>query len=289
MKKQLSIVIPIYNEEEIVGQVIENLKKELIKIPELEYEIIAINDASIDGSKQILEKIEGIKLISHPYNKGYGAGLKTGIREAKFDYVLFFDADDQHPAEQIKNLLQYTDNYEMVSGARIKGYKGPITRQPGKKLLSIIANYLTGVKIPDLNCGFRIVKKEEISKFLHIMPSGFSFSTTSMLAFLKEGLNIKFIPIEVKRRTGKSTVKPKDAIKTLMLIIRIIILFSPLKIFFPISLVLFIGSIASGIYDIFARPLNITDITLLLFISSLLIFFFGLLADQLAAIRREIK
>lgn len=287
-KQSLSIIIPIYNEEKAINQTIEELKDE-IKNLDLDYEIITVNDNSNDKTKEILEKIEGIKIINHPYNKGYGASLKTGIKEAKFENLLFFDADGQHPPKEIKELLKYIDNFDMITGARIKkGYKGPGIRKPGKKILHWVANYLTGVKIPDLNCGFRIVKKELISKFMHLMPSGFSFSTTSTLAFLKEGLNVKFVPVEINKRTGKSTVKPRDAFKTLLLIIRIILLFSPLRIFLPISIVLFFGATITGIYDVFVR-INLTDTTLLLFISSLLIFFFGLLADQLAAIRREIK
>jgi len=271
----LSIIIPAYNEEKAIEQTIKDLKKQ-----NLDCEIIVVNDASTDKSKKILENINGIKLINHPYNKGYGAALKTGIKNAKYENLLFFDADGQHPAEKIIELLKYIDDFDMVSGARIKGkYKGPFIR----------ANYLAGVKIPDLNCGFRIVKKQEMLKFLHILPNGFSLSTTTTLAFIKEGLNVKFIPIEIKKRTGKSTVRPKDASRMLLLILRIILLFSPLKIFLPVSFVLFAGSLLSILYDIFLGSFNITDATILLFTSSILIFFFGLLADQVAAIRREIK
>lgn len=288
MKQQLSIIIPAYNEEIIISQTIAELKNELHKITDLEYEIIVINDYSKDSTREILKKTDGIKLIDHPYNKGYGASLKTGIRESGFENLLFFDADGQHPAEKISELLGYCEEFDMVAGARTKGYKGPYVRQPGKKLLNWTANYLTGIKIPDINCGFRIIKKELLLKFIHLMPNGFSFSTTSTLAFIREGLNVKFVPIEVKKRIGKSTVRPRDAIKTLLLIVRIILLFSPLKVFFPISIIFFAGAMITGIYDIFIRT-NLTDTTLLFFISSILIFFFGLLADQLAAIRREIK
>lgn len=287
--KNLSIIIPIYNEEKAIKETVEGLKKELDKL-DLKYEIIAINDGSTDKTKEVLEKIQDIKPINHPYNKGYGASLKTGIKSAKFNLILFFDGDGQHPAEEISNLLKYTGDFDMVSGCRtIKGYKGPYIRQPGKKIINIVANYLTGMKIPDLNCGFRIFKKYQITKFIQLMPSGFSFSTTSTLVFIREGLNIKFVPIKINKRAGKSTVKPKEAGRMMLLTIRIIMLFSPLKVFLPISFILFISATISAIYDIFFRPLNISDATILLFISSILIFFFGLLADQLAAIRREIK
>ncbi len=290
MKKQLSVIVPVYNEEKIVNQVIETLQQELTRIPELEYEIIVINDASTDKSREVLERNDNINLINHPYNKGYGASLKTGIKEAKFEYLLFFDADNQFPANKIEELLKYVPDFDMVSGARIKGYKGPALRLPGKRLLNLMANYLTKTKIPDLNCGFRVVKRKEIFKFLHLLPQGYSLSTTSLLAFIKAGLNVKFVPIEIKKRTdGKSMVKPRDAFRTFLLIARIILLFSPFKIFLPINATILLLAIGSGIYDIFFRPHNITDATILLLVSSILMFFFSLVADQLATIRREIN
>lgn len=286
----LSVIIPAYNEEKTIKETVEDLKKELNNL-DLEYEIIVANDASTDKTKEILEKIQGIKLINHPYNKGYGASLKIGIKNAKFDNLLFFDADGQHPSKEIPNLLKYINDFDMVAGARIKkGYKGPYIRWPGKKLLNIIANYLSEKKIPDLNCGFRLIKKKEILRFFHILPSGFSFSATTTLAFIKENLNVKFVPMEMNKRAGKSTVKPRDAYKMFLLILRVILLFSPLKIFLPIAGLLFILGITLFISDVahsYHTSINIGDATILLFISSLLSFFFGLLADQIAAIRRE--
>jgi glycosyltransferase involved in cell wall biosynthesis len=285
--KNISIIIPAYNEEKIIEQTIKNLKKELTRL-NLEFEIIVINDASTDKTKEILEKIKGIILINHPYNKGYGASLKTGIERAKFNNLLFFDADGQHKVEYISELIKYIDNFDMVAGIRM-GYKGPFIRQPGKKILNWLANYLSRRKIPDLNCGFRMVKKDKISKFLHLLCDGFSFSTTSILLFLTDGLAVKYVPITINKREGKSKVRPKHALDALIFILRSILLSFPLRVFLPISLILFLGTVISGLYDIILAPFNISDTTVLLFISSILIFFFGLLADQLAAIRKEIK
>lgn len=286
MQKSLSVIIPVYNEEEAIEKTIEDLKEELKNL-DLEHEIIVVNDASTDKTKGILENIKGIKLINHPHNRGYGAALKTGIKEAKSDNLLFFDADGQHKTEHIPELIKHIDDFDMVAGARV-GYKGPFIRQPGKKTLQYLANYLSKQKIPDLNCGFRIVKKPIISKFTHLLCNGFSFSTTTTLVFIGEGLSIKYVPVTINKRRGKSMVKPKHALDTLILILRAIVLSSPLRIFLPVSMILFLGAAASGIYDIFFSH-NITDATILLFISSLLIFFFGLIADQIAAIRKEIK
>lgn len=286
MHQKISIIIPAYNEEKSITQVLSQLKDQLADL-DLEYEIIVVNDGSKDKTEDLLKEINFIKLCLHPYNKGYGASLKTGVKNAKHDWVLFYDADGQHNPEYIKNLLKHTDKYDMIIGAR-QGYKGPWIRQPGKKLLNLIANYLANCKIPDLNSGFRLIKKKYFLRFAHLFPNGFSLTSTITLAFFREGLNIKYIPITINKRLGKSTVKPSDAISTFMLILRIISLFSPLRIFLPVSFILFIIGLVGLIFDIINR-FNLSDSTLLLFISSILIFFFGLLADQIAAVRRELK
>lgn len=286
-KPDISILIPAYNEEKAINKVIEDLKRELAKL-DLGYEIIVINDCSTDKTKEILEKISEIKAVHHHNNRGYGAALKTGIENAKFNKLLFFDADGQHNAEHISEMIKYSDEFDMVSGARI-GYKGPFIRQPGKKILHWLINYLTKQDVPDFNCGFRIVKKEQISKFTYLLCDGFSFSTTTTLLFISEGLSIKYLPIGVKKREGKSMVKPKDAFDTLILILRTIVLSVPLKIFLPISLLLFLVAVLTAIYDVFSPSFNITGITILLFISSLVIFFFGLVADQISMVRKEMR
>jgi glycosyltransferase involved in cell wall biosynthesis len=287
-KIRLSTIIPVYNEEETITRVVNGLKNELSKL-DLEYEIIAVNDGSSDKSKEILENIKEIKLISHPYNKGYGASLKTGARNAKFDWLLFFDGDGQHKPERIKEFLKYTDEYDAIIGWR-QGYQGPALRQPGKKLLHLIANYLAERKIPDLNCGFRLLKKKSFLQYEHLFPNGFSLSTTSTLTFFKEGLNVKYVPITINKRCGKSSVKISDGLRTLMLIVRLIMLFSPLKIFLPVSAVGFVISISWAIHDLINSNFQmISKSSGFLFVSSLLVFLFGLLADQVAAIRREIK
>jgi len=288
--KQLSIIIPTHNEEKTINQVIDSLKNELSKL-DLDFEIIVINDASTDKSKEVIENISGIRVFHHLGNKGYGASLKTGIQEAKFNNLLFFDADGQHKPEHISELLQYTDDFDLISGSRV-GYKGPIVRQPGKRLLGWLANYLNQQKIPDINCGLRIVKKDKILKVSHLLCDGFSFSTTSLLMFLNEGFSIKYVPITIDKRQGKSTVRPKHALDTFIFVLRTIIMINPLRVFLPVTGILVVSSIISFVTDMFQSyqtNLHISTTTLFLSLSSLLIFFFGLIADQISTLRKEIK
>jgi len=285
---KLSIIIPVYNEADVVENVIADLKKELAGLNLETYEIIAVNDCSTDATPEKLKQIPEIKIINQPYNKGNGAALKTGARTASFDWLLFFDADGQHKPEYIKEMLKHMDTFDLVSGERV-GYQGPAMRQPGKKLIHWLARYLLGAKIKDFNCGLRLIKKDQFLRFAHLYPDGFSCSTTTIFAFLKEKLNIKFIPVEVnKRQGGKSMVKPKEAVRYFMLIMRLIMLFSPLKIFLPISTLLCGLAILIFVLDLLFIPgFHDTTIGLLIF-SSIMIFFSGLIADQIAALRREI-
>jgi len=288
---KFSIIIPVYNEKKTVNSVLQELKEYLRK-KQYQAEIVVVNDGSTDQTGKILEKTNHIKLINHPYNKGYGAAIKTGVENAKYDWTIWYDSDGQHQPKYIEKLIKYRKEYDMVIGAR-QGYQGPIMRQPGKKLMRHLAQYLIQRKIPDLNSGFRLIKKSKFNKFTHLFPNGFSISTTITLAFFKQGFNIKYTPITVRKRKGNSSVTVSDGFKAIMLILRMIILFSPLRVFLPVSGSMLILGFVSLNLDIFlfskqGQP-NIGDTTMLLFVSSLFFFFFGLLADQISATRREMK
>jgi len=288
---EISIIIPIYNEEEVIKDVIQKVINFLNKY-NYKNEIIAVNDGSTDKTGLILEdfrNLPNLKIITHPYNKGYGASLKTGARVARYDWLLFFDGDGQHQIDYLNEFVKYTDRYEMIVGSR-QGYLGPLFRQPGKKILHWVANYLVEQKIPDINCGFRLIKKYLYLKYLHILPNTFSASTTITLIFYKEGLNVKYLPITINKRIGHSSVRPKDAVKTLLLILRVIMLFNPLKVFMPISFIFFIiGVITFFIQINYYKEIIVSKSVLLMSLSSIFLFSFGLLADQIAAIRRELK
>lgn len=283
--KKFSIVMPVYNEEKIIESVVIDLKNYLDKNG-LIYELIIVNDGSTDDTSKKLKSINDIKLIDHLYNKGYGASIKTGVKHSQYDWIFLFDGDGQHKYEYIKDLLKYADDYDMIVGAR-NGYQGPWIRQPGKRLLKVIASFLVEFDIPDINSGFRLINKGLFNRFVHLYPNGFSLTTTITMACIKAGYNIKYVPITISKRVGKSTVSIKDAIRAFVLITRITVLFSPMKFFIPLSFLFGILTTASVVYDILL--MNISETTVLLFIGTILFFLFGIILDQISAIRRELN
>jgi glycosyltransferase involved in cell wall biosynthesis len=285
--KNISIIIPAYNEEKIIEQTIKNLKKELDKL-NLDYEIIVVNDASTDKTKEILEKTEGIKLINHPKNRGYGAALKTGIKNSIYDWILIIDADGTYPNESIADLIKYASDYDMVVGARTgKKVKIPLIRRPAKWIINKLANYLSKTKIPDLNSGLRIMKKPLLEKFIHILPDGFSLTTTITLAALTNDYTIKYIPINYSERVGKSKIRPiRDTLIFFQLIIRTILYFNPLKVFVPFSLILFLLGVGIFFYSYFFMT-RILDVTVaVILISSIQILAIGMIADLVTKTRK---
>jgi glycosyltransferase involved in cell wall biosynthesis len=284
-----SIIIPAYNEEHSIGSFLEELQNWLSQDKaSCEYEVIVVDDGSQDKTAKVVGRIMGIKLICHQFNKGYGAALKTGLRNASGEIVVTMDADGQHNPKDIGRLLQALGEYDMVVGARTQGHQTPLWRMPGKWVLSCLANYLAEEKIPDLNCGFRAIKRGTVIKYLHLCPNGFSLSTTLTLAFFCEGYRVKYVPITVNKRNpiSKSTVNIRTGLETFLLMLRIITLFGPLKLFLPISfLFALLGLTWGSHYVILGRGLSVAS--LLLILIGILLFFFGLLADQIAALRRE--
>lgn len=285
---KITVIIPVFNESAVIEDTIRDLKPYVEKN---DWEIIVVNDGSTDGTREILRKIKGINVIDHPYNKGYGSALKTGIKHAHSELVAFYDGDGQHNPKDIETLLNNFSNFDMIIGQRGKDSHQQWIRKPGKWLLSRVANYLTGKKIPDLNSGLRIVKHSIISKLLHILPEGFSFSSTSTIAFMNLGFSVGFYPIKDNKRIGKSTVKQlRHGTNTLLLILRLIVLFNPLKIFISVSIYLFIiGTIYEIFYGIifYSEGVKLIPGALFLMITSILIFFFGLVVDQISEMRKH--
>jgi len=285
-KINFSVIIPVFNEEQAIGKVVTDLKKYLSR-EKYNYEIIVVNDASTDKTGKILNNLSGIKIVNHFYNKGYGASIKTGTRSAQYDYILFFDGDGQHKPENIKELIKEIPKYDMVIGAR-EYYSGQSLKKPGKKLLTWIANYLMEKKIPDINSGFRIIKKSLFLKFIHILPNSYSVTTTITLAFYKDALNIKFVPITTNKRKGKSKVRIKHGISAILLILRVIMLFNPLKVFIPISVLLLSSGILFSLFGIIYYN-SLPNSGIIIILSGIILFFNALLADQLSSLRNEKK
>lgn len=280
----VSIIIPAYNEETGINGTLEKLVEG--KYHE-RYEIIVVDDGSTDGTREICGRFP-VKVISHTVNKGYGAALKTGIRKSKGSKVVFMDSDGQHDPVFLDELVRMLDSHEMVIGCRSEDSYQVKNRVAGKKVIRWVGEYLVEQKLPDYNSGFRGFQKDLITQMLHIMPNGFSFSTTSTLAFMKEGYNIATFPIMVEERVGRrSNVKFfKDGPKTLMLLLRIIMLFNPLKIFLPVSLIFGAAGIGFGIYGyIIASRFSNGAIILTTF--AMILFFIGLIADQIALLNRK--
>ncbi len=274
----ISILIPIFNEEASVAQTIERVKKAMGKQP---YEIIAINDGSTDSTGNVLKAINGIKTISHPYNLGYGASLKTGLRNAKGEWILITDADGTYPIESIPELLKYRNEYDMIVGAR-KGKNVPMMRKPAKAIIGFLANTLTGKNIPDLNSGFRLFKKDVAMEFMHLYPSGFSFTITITLACLTNGYTVKYVPIEYSKREGKSSINPiRDFIGFLSLIVRIMLYFNPLKFFLLPALLIIAVSTAVGLYQFFYEG-HVTQLPFIALLAGIQIGLLGMLADLIS-------
>lgn len=281
---EVTVLIPLYNEEagikELLNRIIE------LKLHEL-YEVLIINDGSTDSSLEVVKNYP-VRIYSHTVNKGYGAALKTGIRKAGGEKVVILDSDGQHDPANIPQFVKMLEDYEMVIGTRDKDSFQVRTRQLGKRAIRWVGEYLVEQKLPDYNSGYRGFNKELIKGMLHMMPNGFSFSTTSTLAFLKEGYSIGTIPIKVEERVGRSSnVKFfKDGAKTIMLILRIIMLFNPLKIFFPASFIITAVGIVFGIYGYLIAD-RFSNGAIVLTILGMFLFFIGLVADQISIMNRR--
>ena len=283
-KNSLSVIVPAFNEELAIAEVVEAVKKQLQKLG-IDYEIIVVNDGSTDRTRKILEELKDIKVINHPYNKGYGASLKTGLKEANYEWILITDGDGTYPADHIPELIKYTSHYDMISGARRGTYR-PFYGRPAKWILNKTAGYLCNRKIHDLNCGLRLFKKSIYSEFSHLFPSGFSFTTTLMLVALTNDYSVKFVPIKYYKRKGKSSLKPFQSFAAFtLLIIRMIIYFRPLRFLLPAGLLAMgIGGIYLG-YQLI-KTQDITDAPMMLTLTGLQIIFIGLIADLIVKSRK---
>jgi glycosyltransferase involved in cell wall biosynthesis len=276
MKDSLSIVLPAKNE----SAALKVLLPELISLYE-GVEIIVVNDGSVDDTSDVCGKYN-VKLISHPYSKGNGAAIKTGARAATGDVLVFMDADGQHSPEDIKKLLDELERgHDMVIGARDSSSHASGLRRIGNLFYNRLASYMSGHEISDLTSGFRAVRASIFNQFLYLLPNGFSYPTTITMALFRSGYSIKYVPIFCKKRTGNSHIKLfKDGFKFLLIIFRITSLYSPLKIFFPVSASLFIIGIFYYGYTYLYQG-RFTNMSIFILLTSIIIFLIGLLSEQI--------
>lgn len=286
----ISVVIPAYNEAEGIEKTLRQVLEHLSNLS-ISYEIIVVDDGSTDSTAEVVQTIPRIHLFKQSKNRGYGSALKTGIRLARYDAILIIDADDTYPAEMIPILTQefFDGQYDMVVGARVgKNVNIPLMRRPAKRVLRAFACYLVGMQIPDLNSGLRVFQKDLVKRWFPILPQGFSFTMTITLAILLNDYRIKFIPINYHHRKGRSKIRPgRDTLSFFLTIVRTTIYFTPLKVFLPISLALFLISFGLALYSTLVLD-KFMDVTVIVtFLSALQIAVTSLLADLVRRSRGE--
>ncbi|WP_318342566.1 glycosyltransferase family 2 protein [Acinetobacter sp. 16] len=275
----ISIVLPAKNESTAIGQTIECIKQLSIA-----HEIIVVNDGSTDQTKQVAETA-GAKVVTHPYSKGNGAAIKTGARTATGDIIVFMDADGQHDPQDIPRLIEKIEQgYDLVVGARQKGSQASIGRGIANALYNNLATYMTEQKVEDLTSGFRAVRADKFREFLYLLPNGFSYPTTSTMAFFRAGYSVTYVPIHAAKRIGKSHIQPlKDGVRFFLIIFKIATLFSPLKMFLPIAVVLFMMATSWYGYTLYEFG-RFTNMSALLYTGSVMIFLMGLISEQVTAL-----
>lgn len=277
----LSAVIPAYNEAAALTAVLDALRRVLDQLGG-PYEILVVDDGSEDNTAE-LARSQGLTVIEHGRNRGYGAALKSGIRRARYPWILIADADGSYPMEAIPRLLAETDRADMVVGARCGGHDAePRLRRLAKWFLRRLAMYLSEAQIPDLNSGLRIFKRERAMRLFPILPAGFSFTTTITLALLCNDEPVRFLPVEYYRRQGHSKIRPlRDTLNFINVILRTILYFNPLKVFVPTSLVTLGFCAVSLAYDLFIL-VDLTEKTLILLFAGVQLMAIGLLADMIS-------
>ena len=275
----ISIILPAKNEAKALSSL-------LPRIAELnpESEIIVTSDGSTDNSADIAESL-GSKVLRHPYSKGNGAAVKTGARAAIGDIFVFMDADGQHLPEDIQRLLdKLNEGYDMVVGARSRQSQAGLHRATANGLYNRLSSWMVGHTIEDLTSGFRAVRADKFRQFLYLLPNGFSYPTTITMSFFRAGYSVAYVPIHAPKRIGKSHIRLfKDGARFLLIIFKIGSLYSPLKLFAPISLAFFTTGLGYYVYTYLTMH-RFTNMSALLFISAVMVFLIGLVSEQITAL-----
>ena len=279
---RISIIIPTFNEAQTIGDLV-------FRIRELypDSEIIVINDGSSDDTANAAVQ-SGAAVYSHPYNIGNGAAIKTGIKMASGDVLVFMDGDNQHLPEDIAKLIEHLPEFDMVVGARSLGDQASWSRALGNRVYNWMASYVAKFWIKDLTCGFRAIKSDIARSFLYLLPNTYSYPTTLTLGVLRNGGSVKYVPIKARQRQGgKSNINLlKDGVRFFMIITKICTLYSPMRIFLPVSFLMFLLGLGNYIYT-YSTQGRFTNMSALLFVTSLLIFMMSLISEQICQMRFE--
>ena len=279
---QTSIVIPVFNE----AANLEKLLKKINAVGLAGAEVVVVDDGSTDGSANTAMKA-GATVVRHPYNVGNGAAIKSGIRAARGKFLVFMDGDGQHRPEDIPKLLSEAENYHMVVGARSKGSKLRLHRNVANLVYNFLASYVTQFPVKDLTSGFRVLERLDALRFIDLLPNTFSYPTTLTLAFLRSGLTVKYIPIQTLYRSGQSKISlVSDGVRFLLIITKIATLFSPFRVFLPVSFFFFFAGVANYLYTYLAYS-RLTNMSVFMWTSAVIIFMLGLVSEQIASLRME--
>jgi glycosyltransferase involved in cell wall biosynthesis len=279
---QTSIVIPVFNEAENLAALLAKIKA--LNLPGTE--IVVVDDGSTDNSANVAVQA-GATVIRHPYNIGNGAAIKSGIRAARGQRLVFMDGDGQHKPEDIPRLLSESKNYHMVVGARSKGSKLRFHRNVANLIYNILASYVTQFRVKDLTSGFRVLERLDALRFIDLLPNTFSYPTTLTLAFLRSGLTVKYLPIQTLYRSGNSKISLiTDGVRFLLIITKIATLFSPFRVFLPVSSFFFILGMGNYVYTYIAYG-RLTNMSVFMWTAAVIIFMLGLVSEQIASLRME--
>ncbi len=277
----VSVVVPAFNEAASIAAVVSELRA-----AGSWHEILVVDDGSSDRTAALAAEA-GARVIRHPYNKGNGAAVKTGIRNATGAFVLIVDADGQHRGADALRLAGRLGEYDLVVGARSSATQASTARHLGNAALNRLASYLTRRPIPDLTSGFRAARRDHLLEFVHLLPNGFSTPTTTTLAFIKAGYNVWFEPVEAGVRRGTSKIRlASDGVEFFLILLKVITIYSPLRIFLPLSAASFALGSAYAVWTI-ATQAHVTNSSVLLILLSVIIFLVGLVSEQIASLRFE--
>ena len=279
--EQTSVVIPAFNEADVIAEVVSGLRRSADW-----HQILVVDDGSHDRTGEAAAAA-GAEVVRHPYNKGNGASVKSGIRAATGDYVLIIDADGQHQPADAVRLVARLGEFDLVVGARAHATQVNWARRLGNRALNALATYLTGRPIPDLTSGFRAARRQHLREFLHLLPNRFSTPTTTTLAFVKAGYNVAFESVEARPRVGTSKIRLiSDGTRFFLIVLKVVTIFSPLRVFLPASLASFALGVGYAIWTV-ATQSHVTNSSVLLIMLGVIVFLMGLVSEQIAALRFE--